>query len=131
VEFLSPFELAYHLGGKRPPDFPVVPEGIDHPAYSPAVPLADRVNLGCTSRERPGEHLIRIRYRQDHPNRTTSERLGAEVAMLWRFITLPKLRTVNGESCHHAPVRTVQSIDLRRAKSRFVELESLRTISDR
>jgi hypothetical protein len=64
----------------------MVPEWINHPTESPTVFFPDRDDLGRASRQRSCEDGIWIRNRQHHSNRSTSERLGAEVAVLGRLI---------------------------------------------
>src|SRR6266849_4712571 len=90
------------LGGKGTTNLPMMPKWISQTPQSPAVFLAYRENLGCTSFQRPCEDSIRIRDGQDHSYRAATERLGAEVAMLRRLVAQPKLRAINGALCHHS-----------------------------
>lgn len=76
-------------------------EGIDHAAQASPMRFLHREDLSGPCRKGLREHRIRIRHGQDHPSRTTAQRLRTEVAMLRGLITQPKLRTINGQPRHH------------------------------
>src|SRR6202171_2685421 len=67
---------------ERTADLPVMAKRIDHPAQAPAIRFLHREdNLGAC-RKCLRERRIRIGHSQDHPNRSTTQRLGTEVTML-------------------------------------------------
>src|ERR1017187_10289307 len=108
-----------------------MPERIHYTPQSPAVFFPYWKDLGCTSREGLSEDSIRIRDSQDHSNRAAAERLGAEVAMLWRLATHPELRAVHGKSCHDVSVGRLQTKDFIGSECGFVEVDRSRTIPNR
>jgi hypothetical protein len=77
-------------------------EWIHHATESPTVFFPDRDNLRCARRHSLGEDGIWIRNRQHHSNRSTSERLGAEIAVLGRLIAHPEFGAIDREPGHYA-----------------------------
>ena len=73
----------------------MVTEGIDYAADAPAVFFGDRIDFLCARFDSPCEYGVRIVDRQNDANRDASERFGAEVVMLWRFIAEPKLGAID------------------------------------
>jgi len=71
-------------------DLPVMAEGINDAAQAPPLRFLHRDDLSGTCRNYLGEQAIGIRHDQDHPNRTTAQRLWTEVAMLRGTKTLPR-----------------------------------------
>ena len=92
-------------------NLPVMAERINQTSQSPAVSFANGEDLGGPGLQGLREDSIRIGDGQDHSHRTATQRFGAEVAMLRRFVTQPKLRAVNGKPCHHAPAGAFQAKD--------------------
>lgn len=117
--------------GKLAANLPVMPERIGDMPYAPAVPLSYRVDFRCARRERTRECRIRIRHSQDHFDRTTAERFRAEVAVFGRFVAQPELRAVDRKSGNHAPIGTIQAVDLCRREDRFAKVERLGAVPDR
>ena len=76
-------------------NLPMVTEGIDYAADAPAVFFGDRIDFLCARFDSPCEYGVRIVDRQNDANRDASERFGAEVVMLWRFIAEPKLGAID------------------------------------
>jgi hypothetical protein len=105
-------------------------EWIDHAAESPTVFFSNRDDVRCASRYCLGEDGIWIRNRQHHSNRSTSERLGTEVAVLGRLIAHPEFGAIYREPGHYTP-SAVKPEDFRCSESRFVEIDGSRTIPNR
>ncbi len=112
-------------------NFPMMAVGIDQTAKFPAMLFADRKDFRCSGFQRAKENCIWIRNSQYQTHRTTAERLWTEIAMLWRFVTYPELRTVYRKPGHDTSARIIQAISLCCAKCGFVKLDRRRTISDR
>src|SRR6202049_502817 len=79
------------------PDFPVMSEGIDDAAQTPAVILAHGIDLRRSGCHRAGENHIGIGHRQNDADRTAAESLRTEVAMLGGLVSQPKFCAFDGE----------------------------------
>ena len=82
-------------------DLPVMAEWINDAAQAPPIRFLHCDDLSGTCHNCLGEEAIGIRHGQDHPNRTTDQRLWTEVAMLRGLVSQPKLRAINGQPRHH------------------------------
>src|SRR6266404_3286508 len=106
-------------------------EWIDHAAQTPTICFLHRDDLSGTCRKCLREHRIRIRHRQDHPNRTAAQRLWTEVAMFRGLVSQPKLRTINGQPGYHRTAGILHSVDFGCAEGRLVELNRSCAIPNR
>lgn len=104
-------------------------EGIDHAADSPAVLLiGDRPNNRSAGCDRPIEYRIRIIGNQHHPYRTSSNRRGAEIQMLRRFVGQPEYGVIHAELRYYRSLIDTRQYD--RAECSLVEFDGRRAVSD-
>jgi len=108
-----------------------MPERINQAPKPPAMLFRYRGHFGRAGGQRLRKDSIRVCHSQDHSNRTATKRLGAEVAMLRRFVTQPKLRAGNGKSRDYAASWIFQSKDHSRSKRCFVKVHGSRTVANR
>lgn len=105
-------------------------EWIYHATHTPPICFFDGGDLSSSRRKCLSEHRIRIRHRQDHPDRTTTQGLWTEVGMLGGLVTQPELCTVDGQPGHHGTAWILNTMDLVRAECRLVELNCSRAVSN-
>src|SRR5215468_10693238 len=67
-------------------DFPVKAEGIGYTSDAPAVSFADGIDLRGASFQSTGEHFIRIRNREYHSNRSSTDRPRNRAGEVRRFL---------------------------------------------
>src|SRR6266699_5815824 len=100
----------------------MVPVRINHSSHPPTVLFRHWNHSRRPGLHRSRKHCIRVGHRENHSDRTAPNRLGAEVLMLWRFITDPKLGSIHGKPSHHASARIFQSKSLASSKRLLVKL---------
>ena len=69
----------------------MVSERIDDPPETPSVIVRDRRHFRCTDSNGLGANRRRIFHNQEHPNRTSTQRFGTEIEVLWGFFGDPEL----------------------------------------
>jgi hypothetical protein len=83
----------------------MVPEWIDDPSYPPTIGLIfDRKDHFASCGHRAVKHRVGIVDNHHHPRRSAPKRLGAEVEMLRRFVSHPKLGSAHSQLSHHRSV---------------------------
>src|ERR1700682_4577317 len=101
----------------------MVPEWIDDSPYTPTVLVADGPNNCRSCRDNPIENDIRISHNHQYPHRTTAERLGAEVEVLWRLVGQPEFSSARGQPSDHLPLIVVDSEQLGSSERRLGALD--------
>src|SRR5262245_23932410 len=114
------------LRRKRAADLPMVSERINDTPETPAIFVSHWRYLGCACRDGLCAHRRRVFHNQQHSNRASAKRFGAEVEMLRGFFSDPKLRAGNRQLSEAAALNTVQLV---RAERRLVKVDRLRPVS--
>jgi hypothetical protein len=116
---------------QRLADFPMVAEGINDSSHAPAIVLIShgRNDLGA-GLDRAVKNGIGVADDEDHSDGAATERFGAEVQMLGRFVGEPKLGAVDGELSHDGAMAVVDAKQFGGSEGGFVEFNRLRAPSD-
>ena len=88
--------------------------------------VRNRGHLSCAGSNGLCAHRRGVFHNQEHANRASTQRFGTEVEVLRGFFGNPELSTGDRQLTHAAAVHTVQ---LARAKRRFVEVDRSRPVS--
>jgi hypothetical protein len=104
---------------------------IEDPAETPAVRLLNRDNLGGTSPHSPFTHRIRVIHHHQHPHRTATERVRAEVQIRRRLIRNPELRTLHNQLRNNRTIRCINAMEHHSPECSLIKGDSRPTIPHR
>src|SRR6266542_511738 len=109
----------------------MVAERIDDSSYPPTILVADGPNHGGSRCDGPFEGGIRIFHDHQNSNRTTAERLGAEVMVLRRLIGKPEFGCPYRQPGDDLAALVIDAEQLASSERRLVELDRPHPVSNR
>src|ERR1700736_4662112 len=105
-------------------------EGIDHSAQTPTIVVSHEPTYRCSGSDGSLESRIRIVHDHHYAHGTATQRLGAKMRVLRRFVREPKFRFSYGQPSDHRATLVVESEQFPCPKRCLVELNRLCPVPD-
>src|SRR5580704_7626797 len=103
---------------------------IDDSSYAPTMLIADRPNDGGSGCHGPFEKAIRIVHGHHHPDRATTQRLGAKIEVFRRLVGKPELGAFYRQLSDHRATVGIKAEQFYSAKGGLIELDRLRSAAN-